>query len=196
MAKHRIFYRRHLPHYQPAGATLFVTFRLYGSLSQEQLEVPERPPAASRSPEGATFARRERMLDCARSGPRWLADEEVAAMVAQSLHHLDGERYDLLAYCIMPNHVHVVFTLPAAGEEERNSSLSSIMQSIKGYTARRANQMLGRRGQFWQDESYDRVIRDGAELERVLRYVINNPVKAGLVSTACDWKWTFCRWEL
>ena len=67
------------------------------------------------------------------------------------------------------------------------------MQSLKGYTARRANQLLGRQGHLWQDESYDRVVRDEAEWRRVVTYVLNNPVSAGLAERWEDWKWSYSR---
>ena len=77
-----------------------------------------------------------------------------------------------------------------------NAVLSIIMQSLKGYTARKCNIALGRRGAFWQHESFDRAIRDEEEFDRTVRYVLDNPVKAGLVTTWRDWKWTYCRPQL
>ena len=67
------------------------------------------------------------------------------------------------------------------------------MQSLKRYTARQANKILGREGAFWQDESYDRMIRDGEEYARIIDYVLENPVKAGLVSKWEEWRWTYCK---
>ena len=67
------------------------------------------------------------------------------------------------------------------------------MQSLKRHTARQANRILGREGAFWQDESYDRVIRDNEEHARIINYVLENPVKAGLVSKWEEWQWTYCK---
>ncbi|HCA80801.1 MAG TPA: hypothetical protein DEP53_13820 [Bacteroidetes bacterium] len=67
------------------------------------------------------------------------------------------------------------------------------MQSLKRHTAREANKILGRRGAFWQDESYDHVIRNSEELERIVLYVLHNPVKAGFVKNWRDWKWSYSR---
>jgi len=67
------------------------------------------------------------------------------------------------------------------------------MQSLKGYTARHANKILGREEKFWQDESYDHEVRDEEELARIVKYVLNNPVKAGLVNNWQDWKWNWLR---
>ena len=213
MPTYRLFYRRYLPHFQPPGATLFLTFRLYGSIPREILialqeasrrfdrwlaQVPKEQRAKhALSGYGRIFARWDAALAQAKSGPTWLADERVANVVVEVLHQLDGERYDLLAYCVMPNHVHVVFTpLPRQAGAEEYHPLAEIMQIIKGRTARQANQILGRQGRFWQGESYDHVIRDEEELERVIRYVLYNPVKAGLVQSPEEWRWNYCKWPV
>jgi putative transposase len=137
------------------------------------------------------FARWDAVLDHAKYGPMWLKDDRVAGLVAESLRHWDGERHDLLAYCIMSNHVHLALT-PLPDIEGRYHSLTAIMQSIKGYTARKCNDILGRSGAFWEHESYDHWVRDADELQRILRYVVNNPVKARLADTWMDWRWTYC----
>jgi len=213
MTEHKLFYRRHLPHYQPAGATIFVTWRLHGSIPQHVLEallkedeltkrkvadIPlEKRAAWLRKERKKAFARWDTLLDRADAGPTWLAHEEVAKMIAQSLHFMDGKKYDLIAYCIMPNHVHAVFTpLPVEAGSHTYHALASIMQSIKEYTARQANRILGRKGKLWQDESYDHVVRGEKELERIVNYVLNNPVKAGLVESCDQWRWSYCKWNL
>lgn len=112
----------------------------------------------------------------------------------------------------MSNHVHVVFAPlamqssstdvvnsaknAAQTKDLRYNSLSSIMQSLKGYTAHKANHLLERSGAFWQGESYDHVVRDASEWQRIVTYVLNNPVKAGLVDTWEKWKWSYCRCSL
>jgi putative transposase len=203
------FYHRNLPHYQPAGATLFVTFRLAGSIpatillelskkakcNQAELKrVPHSPERTERidREQRRLFGQFDQALDQAATGPFWLRNPEVAALVAESLHHLDGRMYDLLAFCLMPNHVHVVFT-PLLQDETEYYALSRIMHSLKGYTAGRANRLLGRTGAFWHHESYDHVVRNAAELERIVTYVLNNPVKAGLVGDWREWPWTYCK---
>ena len=135
----------------------------------------------------------------------WLAEPEIAQIVADSLHYRDGREYSLFAYTIMSNHVHSVFK-PSLNDrsliEVKNSNprrlesddppLSVIMKSLKGYTAREANKVLGRTGAFWEEESYDHEVRNEDELTRVVRYVLNNPVKARLVKHWSDWKWNYC----
>ena len=123
----------------------------------------------------------------------------MAALVRQSLYFLHGEHYHLLAYCIMPNHVHALFQpldeaigtvadLQHAEEQcDRLSPLAKIMHSLKSYTAHRINELLGRSGRFWQDESYDHWVRDEDELRRIIDYIAANPVKAGLVQWPHEW---------
>jgi REP element-mobilizing transposase RayT len=91
----------------------------------------------------------------------------------------------------MPNHVHIVINVERSG-----TSLYKILQSLKAYTARECNKILNRTGSFWQHESYDHVIRNDKELNNIIWYVLNNPVKAGLVSDWQKWKWNYCKYEL
>jgi len=214
-------YRRNLPHLQPLGATFFITFRLAGSLPHSAVAQWNRervwlgqlaetnPPHYERRKqdfERYWFAKFESILDGCECGPVWLNDERVAGQVAESLHHRDGKVYLLDSFSIMPNHVHVVFKpLPiprpvrlqepqhSKDGEEPYHSLASIMQSLKGFTAFEANRLLTREGEFWAHESYDHYIRSAEELHRIIRYVVNNPVKAGYVSNWREWRWNYRR---
>lgn len=203
-----LIYRRNLPHVQPPGATFFVTFRLAGSIPSDVLaalhmearqvlaeleRLPDSPERAERLylEERRFFGKWDAALDQGK-GPDWLRNPAVARLVAESMHYFDGKRYELLVYCIMPNHVHVVFT-PLLKAEDTYYPLAQIMHTMKGYTAGRANRLLGRSGTFWLHESYDHYVRGEAELRRIIAYVVNNPVKAGLVSEWQAWPWTYCR---
>ena len=203
-----LIYRRNLPHIQPPGGTFFVTFRLAGSIPADALamlhaeterilaeleRLPASPERAERLylEERRFFGKWDAVLDQGK-GPDWLRNPEIAKLVADAMHFFDGKRYDLLVYCIMSNHVHVVFT-PLQKTEDAYFSLAQIMHTMKGYPAGRANRLLGRSGAFWLHESYDHFVRSEAELERIIAYVVNNPVKAGLVSDWHDWPWTFYR---
>ncbi len=139
----------------------------------------------------AWFVKFEEILDRAETGPTWLKDEKAAQIVVDALHYRDGQVFRLDAYCVMSNHVHTVFAPFLSAEELRefllpeglrfiskNPPLDAIMQSLKGYTARDVNRALGRKGSFWEEESYDHVVRDEAEYKRIVKYVLNNPVKA------------------
>jgi len=214
---YRPFYRRNLPHMQPPGATVFVTFRLAGSLPRAVVERwmaerqrteaahPNAPDVRERALKAfrrAWFARFEDSLDRAEAGPDWLKDQRIAALVAAAIRRLDGARYTLDAYCVMPNHVHVVFTPRQFVAQVSNlrhgeppyHSLAAIMHSLKRYTARAANRLLARSGTFWEHESFDHFVRDENELGRVVRYVLNNPVKAGLATRWQDWPWSYSRY--
>ncbi|MCG9127484.1 hypothetical protein JT359_07790 [Candidatus Poribacteria bacterium] len=222
-----------MPHIQPPGATFFVTFNLAGSLprsilqqwrsEKRLLEVEKLHVLKLRNSDRLAavehkifekkrewFQKFEKTLDNAQSGPIWLNDGQIAKEVADSMHYRDKQVFCLEAYCIMANHVHVVFTpLPIQPLEvlqtvsprnktaQTNSlcykSLSSIMQSLKGYTARKANQLLGRNGAFWHHESFDHCVRNPNELKRIISYVLNNPVKAGLVDEWDNWQWSYYR---
>ncbi len=124
-------------------------------------------------------------------GPDWLRNPMIAKLVADAMRFFDGKRYDLLAYCIMSNHVHVVLTPLVNAATEGCYPLAQIMHTLKGYTAGRANRLLDRSGAFWLHESYDHCVRSEAELQRIVAYVVNNPVKAGLVSDWQAWPWTY-----
>jgi REP element-mobilizing transposase RayT len=97
--------------------------------------------------------------------------------------YFDTERYVLRAWTVMPNHVRVLFTLL------ENSSLSKTLQSWKSFTFKKANQLLGLSGQFWQPEYFDRLINSERQFEFTLRYILNNPVKAGLYKEFQEWQW-------
>jgi REP-associated tyrosine transposase len=95
----------------------------------------------------------------------------------------------------MPNHIHIVF-MPLEESKDKYYSLSKIMHSLKRHTAREANLILGREGAFWQHENYDHFARDDGELERIMKYVLYNPVKANLVPEQTDWKWSYCKYDM
>jgi putative transposase len=142
------------------------------------------------------FGKWDNLLDKAEFGPRWLSQPEIAEIVKEALHYRNGREYDLFAFCIMSNHVHTVLK-PLENQSDFQSDLqmplNKIMQSLKRHTARKSNIVLGREGAFWQDESYDHIVRDSGEFERIINYVLENPIKAGLVSKWEDWSWTFCK---
>jgi putative transposase len=220
------YYRRHLPHYQPLGEVYHTTFRLAGSLPvkllerlrREKQELQRRLLLAETPMQRLTILRQydtehfynlDAALNRSGRGPHWLRETEIAEIVVDTIRFRDGTIYDLYAYCIMPNHVHLVFKLPcedgkSPGERGCSNSeegdqigshhpVTGILGSLKKHSSLEANRKLDRRGAFWKGESYDHVVRDGKELERVLWYVLMNPVKAGLVKSWQDWKWSYCK---
>ena len=141
------------------------------------------------------FERWDKALDASNTGIKYLANTKVAKVVVESLHFRDGKVYELIAYCIMLNPIHVIFT-PLEESKDKYYSLSKIMHSLKRHTAHDANLILGRTGTFWQHENYDHFVRDNAELERIVKYVLYNPVKANLVKEQTDWKWSYCKYDM
>ncbi len=108
-------------------------------------------------------------------------------MVQKALLHFHSQRYDLHAWCVMPNHIHVVYT--ARGEH----TPKDIHHSWKSYTAHRANKILNDSGAFWESEAFDHLIRSVEDLEWFIEYTENNPVVAGLCARPEDWLWTSAR---
>ncbi|HXI23679.1 MAG TPA: transposase, partial [Pyrinomonadaceae bacterium] len=111
----------------------------------------------------------------------------VAEIVEHALLHIDGERYALHAWCVMPNHVHTLFT-PLKG-----SKMSGIVHSWKSFTAHECNKVLDRTGKFWEREPFDRYIRNQRHFNNAVTYIEYNPVKAGLCQKNEDWKWSSAR---
>jgi putative transposase len=211
------FHRRHLPHFYPPDAIYFITFRLADSLPPSAIERARMEREILKSQK--TNSKRgssvlppyiddlewwEKVIERGSKNARWLADPRVGSLVAESIRYRDGKDYDLFAYTIMPNHVHLVFGIGQYDLLERpenagglsGKQVSGIMMSLKRHTALQANRILGRTGPFWQDESYDHVVRDGEELARIIEYVLDNPVIAGLADNRCNWPWSFSRFEL
>ena len=182
------FYRKRLPHWQPPEGTFFITYRLAGSIPMEKIrqfkKMPERKIfKSSKLLRNAWYFRcSDRFLDDNPNGPYWLAKKDIAEIVFQSLLYNNGKQYDLHAFCIMSNHVHVLLTAKKGAPQ-----LFRIMQTHKSYTAVMANRILGRSGKFWELESYDHLVRNNLSFERILRYILNNPVKARLIQRWQDW---------
>jgi REP element-mobilizing transposase RayT len=120
-------------------------------------------------------------------GGRALADPRAAEIVERALLHFDGARYRLLAWCVMPTHVHALIA------QIEGYPLSAVAHSWKSFTANAANRALGRSGRFWAPEYYDRFMRDERQLEATRAYVENNPVAAGLCAKPEDWRFSSAR---
>lgn len=208
MSPRDIYYHRNLPHYHMEGFPLFITFRLFGSLpvdvlaqlkAQRESELKALKNATSPERyeiEKKHFVRYDDWLDRYEFGPRWLQAESIAKIVAKEINNLNDDRYRLMAYCIMPNHVHLLIeSLVSVQANHRGKSakypITDTLRLLKGRTARDCNLELKRSGSFWQHESYDHVVRDDKELSRIILYILNNPVKAGLAKKWNDWKFTY-----
>ncbi|HEY8665264.1 MAG TPA: helicase C-terminal domain-containing protein [Tepidisphaeraceae bacterium] len=184
----------YLPHWTAAGEIYAITFRLADALPKKVVEAWLR----ERESIVASAAKQDRSLTQTESDRRahlyseriesqldlgngncFLGNAQIAQVVSEQLAHFNGERYRLLAWCIMPNHVHVVLQ-PRPGFE-----LPQIMHAIKSYTANRANKLLNRRGAFWQPEYFDHLIRDEEDLRHAVQYAWLNAENSGMR----DWQW-------
>ena len=169
-----------LPHWDLEEGLYFVTFRLADSLPVSFFE------RFARANKRDSQYRREVELALDRGrGECYLRDPRVAEVIVDSLEYLDGKTLLLIAWCIMPNHVHLVFKL------QPGHNIADVMHSLKAYTARHANKILGRKGPFWQPEYFDRLIRRG-KFAQTVDYVLDNPQKAGLR----DWPWVWAALDI
>lgn len=196
--------RSELPHLYKEGGTYFVTFRLWDAVAPCPKETHAQPGPLhhnSLSACGASVppASAERSVSAEKRNPKeiaassepplrlgscLLAQPAIAELVQSALRHFDGQRYRLLAWCVMPNHVHVV--LQPLGDH----SPSDVLHSWKSFTAHKINGTLGRTGPLWERESFDHLARSIESLELFIAYVEANPVEAGLCKSASDWPWS------
>ena len=172
--------RGYLPHYDAAETVQHIVFRLADALPAKVLRDLESAP-------------REIRLDAAEAtldaglGCRALADPRIAAQVQTALFHFDAERYRLLAWCVMPTHVHLL-----AGQLP-GWPLATVVHGLKSFTANAANRILSRSGRFWAPEYFDRMMRTPEQHERTLFYIEANPVAAGLLASPEAWPWSSAR---
>jgi len=183
-----------LPHWTREGSSYAVTFRLDDSLPKavaeswrfERQDIIHTAKKMGRllttyeekRLEKLFSEKVEKCLDEGR-GKSWMRDDRIAKVVADALGFFNATRYRLVAWCVMPNHVHVALE-PIGGRE-----LPEILHSWKSYTAKQINKILGADGPLWETEYYDHLIRDEKDLLAQIQYVVANPRRAGLK----DWKW-------
>jgi len=179
-------HRRHLPHWQKEEVTIFLTWRLADSIPAGVLEkwrrekdawVRAHPRPWSRELrveyQRRFVVRMERWMDRG-WGSCVLKRPECGSIVARGLRHFEGERCGMEAFVVMPNHVHVLFRL------RKGWTLESLCRSWKGFTAREIHKLLGSRGTLWQQEYWDRIVRNERHYEKCRGYILENPSKAGL----------------
>jgi len=197
-------YKRNLPHIQPSGQIFFVTWNLKGAIPKSKLL--ELRNEYLKKTEGLTdrekiniaaklhFKNFDNELHSNSYGSHYLKNDKLAKIVADTIHYWDNRRIELYAYCIMSNHVHAVFQVYEKDENDKIQYLHNIMESIKKFSARECNIILNRTGNaFWQDESYDRIVRNSKELFRIISYILDNPIKAGLCNERKDWRWSYIK---
>jgi REP element-mobilizing transposase RayT len=189
LGKVQVLKRARLPHWRAEHAIYFLTWCLADALpayvvARLRAERDAEHERISRLRGAVTFPEK-RLLDAAltdacerfldqHQGECLLRDRRLAQIVVNALIHFDDIRYLLYAWCVMPNHVHVVLSCIAGFDT------SQILHSWKGFTSKEINKNIGRSGTLWQQESFDRCVRDSAELDQTIAYVIGNPAAAGL----------------
>lgn len=216
------FYRNRLPHLTPVGGTFFITFRIkdavpIGCLQRLRQQYYETIGALDRGRltddayRKQLFQARHRyfrgydeQLDTGQGSCCYFTDPSVCKIMLNHLYAQDGLLYELKAFCIMPNHVHLLISLAnqltdpkgyLLDEHQLQISyrpLSEIMRQLKGASAREINQHLGRRDSFWQKDSYDHYVRNERAYRNILYYILHNPVKAGLVQDWREYPYTYC----
>jgi len=174
--------RGYLPHFDGRAIPQFITLRLADSIPKKVIQSWERELRHLDDEQDRILLQKriERYLDQG-YGNAFLGDTRVAKIVQDSLLKFDGVRYNLFSWVVMPNHSHSLLTRFDDWE------LAQLMHSHKSYTAHEANKLLNRTGQFWMDKYFDRYIRDAEHFRNTVRYIENNPVKAGLCSKPSDW---------
>jgi len=191
------FHRRNLPHIYIQNSTYFITFRLKGSIPQIKLKEliswkENLTQAKTRNEKYQQdlifFGKYDKLLHNNKK-IQHLRNPKVANVIIKELSKYDNKEYTLICYSIMPNHVHVVFSLL-----ENSKSIDKIMQNIKRISAFNANQILNKKGSFWQSESYDHIVRDEDELQRIVDYTLYNPVKAKLVDEWGKWEYNYFKY--
>jgi len=181
--------RGYWPHFDGVNEIQSLNFRLYDAVPMRLIEEWKRQLGSSRNldqsdPRAVSLRQRIETYEDAGYGQCFLRDSRIAALTEDALRYFDGTRYRLLAWCVMPNHVHSLI------EMVEGYSLGGILHSWKSYTAKKANPILGRSGQFWDEDYYDRYIRDDDHLRIAIEYIEQNPVKARLVTDARQWKYS------
>jgi REP element-mobilizing transposase RayT len=194
--EHKEWYSRgYLPHFDHPGLVQSISFRLHDSVPvevmvkwKEELGLFEKAAIQELTVEEkrlkAALRRRIEKYEDSGYGACHLKDEQIATIMQDALLFFDNQRYHLLAWCVMPNHVHVVV------ETVQGFPLPGLLHSWRSFTANEANKILKCKGVFWMREYFDRFIRDQDQLEAAIRYVEQNPVKAGLVSNPEEWKFS------
>ena len=184
--------RGYLPHFDSDNEIQSLNYRLFDAVPIPLIKEWRRQLGWYRNlnqndPKAVALRRLIETYEDAGYGACFLRHPQIAKLIEDALLYFDGERYRLLAWCVMPNHVHSLFEMIAG------YSLGGILHSLRSYTAKEANRILGRTGRFWDDDYFDRYIRDENHLQNAIDYIEQNPVKAGLVTGAAQWKYSSAR---
>ena len=177
--------RGYLPHFDGRALPQFISLHLADSVPSKVVERWKRELDTKNSERDKMLLqnRIERYADQG-YGRAFLKDDRLAEMVQETLLKDDGKRYRLSSWVVMPNHVHLLAT------RFEDDTLADIMQSFKSITSHKANRFLGRSGQFWMPDYFDRYIRNAKHYQKTVEYIENNPVKARLCARPADYRFS------
>jgi putative transposase len=177
--------RGYLPHRDELGLIQLVTFRLHDSLPSSRRGEWESILKIEEARNRRT--KLEDYLDRG-AGECWLAQPDIAKCAEDALCYFNGQRYALIAWVIMPNHIHILV-------ETDKTPLAELVKSWKRFIAREANKLLNREGTFWQREYWDTYMRDSTQTLKAVKYIENNPVKVKLTREPEDWPWSSAKFR-
>ncbi len=205
MEELNIHYWSHGPHYQFRDSIVFITWRLAGTLPASTLRLFQLLKADAGDQENIRDLERIKKENARLFSlyqeydfelANWhdpgfsLNDEPLAKIITGAFHYYAGSKYDLHAYCVMSNHVHIL--IKALRDEKGNiNRIYEIVRLLKSYTAHKINIVLNKEGQLWDDYNFDRIIRDTRNYNNVVTYILMNPVAAGLVDNPEKWRDSF-----
>ena len=189
------FRRRNLPHWRVVDRPYFVTIRLKNSIPLNRLieikAISEKIKSDDDNEEILNiqrnqFLKMEQILDSQKEN-RFLENHEVAEMILDAFAMVEGKTlWRIATAVVMPNHIHILMI-----GEKANCGLDDCLKLLKGYTGRKSNQILQRNGAFWCPEYFDHWCRTPEKVEDVKRYIMNNPISAGLVTKTENWRWYY-----
>lgn len=201
-----LFYKRRLPHFYQSTHPVFLTWRLKFSLPNHVLQHMKEMKAKFvqdtealseeyRKLNNFTFHKKvfgylDAQLDTDKNLPDLLGKDNCAQTIMEALHYRDAGKYALHAFCIMPNHVHVLIT-PYTNQPDFKKTIAAITQTWKRHTARQINLLMNRTGSLWAEETYDHLVRSETEFNRIIMYILLNPVKAKLAESWEKWRFSW-----
>ena len=193
------FTRRHLPHWRVLDRPYFITFRLKNTIPEDivielnseriRLEQAKANQEEIDKFEQYKFTKIEFILDNLNNDLCYLNNPKIAALVVNSFNFIEKNfKWIFPCFTVMPNHVHCL----AVKQPDTEVSVEVALGSLKQHVSHEANKILGTKGRMWCDENYDHWCRTPESVEKIIKYIKNNPVKAGIIDDWRDWKWTVC----
>ena len=171
--------RGYLPHYDASGVYQMITYRLADSLPKDVVQ-----KLANEHTDDVEKRKKYELLLDNHLGACILKNNNIAQIVVDAWSHWHTKKYNIIAFTVMPNHVHLLI------DHFSNESLGTLIHSWKSFTAQQINKINNTTGPLWSKDYWDRYIRDEQHLKNAVHYIMNNPVKAGLVNSADDWEFS------